>query len=97
LTAVLQQGRRRRTPRLDIAACPNSIGHPRLGVVVPRHGQSAVQRNRLRRRLREVSRRDLLPRLPALDLVVRALPAAYRCDRSDLVTDLQQWLRAQSA
>ena len=43
----------------------------------PRFDHTAVARNRLRRRVREILRRDLLSRLPSVDLVVRAKRAAY--------------------
>jgi ribonuclease P protein component len=36
-----------------------------------------VARNRLRRRLREILRRGILQRLPAVDIVVRAKRPAY--------------------
>lgn len=46
--------------------------------MVPRHAHSAVQRNRLRRRLREIARRLVLPVLPApTDVGVRARATAY--------------------
>ena len=66
-----------RLRHLEIAWRPNSKGHARIGIVVPRYGLSAVARNRLRRRVREILRRDLLPGLPAIDLVVRTRRAAY--------------------
>jgi ribonuclease P protein component len=44
---------------------------------VPRYKHSAVDRNRLKRRLRELVRTRLLPTLPPIDLVVRAFPSAY--------------------
>jgi len=84
-------GARRRTGRLDIYWRPNDLGHPRLGVIAPRHGQTAVARNRLRRRLREHLRRRLLPTLPSLDLVVRARFAAYAASPTELTADLDTW------
>lgn len=84
-------GARRRTRRLDIYWRPNELGHPRLGVIAPRHGRSAVARNRLRRRLREHLRRRVLPRLPPLDLVVRARFAAYAASLAELTADLDTW------
>lgn len=91
---MLHQGRGRRTPRLDLAALPNVIGHPRLGVIVPRFDQSVVARNRLRRQLRELSRRRILPGAGALDLVLRARRDAYRADHASLARDLEQWRSA---
>ncbi len=84
-------GARRRSGRLDIYWRPNDLGHPRLGVIAPRHGRTAVARNRLRRRLREHLRRRILPMLPSLDLVVRARFAAYAATPAELAADLDTW------
>ncbi len=66
-----------------------------MGIIVPRYRSSAVARNRLRRRLREILRRDLLPQLPAIDLVIRAKRTAYaapfaalRAELTDVVSAL---------
>lgn len=49
-----------------------------MAVIVPRFAHSAPERNRLRRRVREICRRAVLPVLAApLDVAVRARPAAY--------------------
>jgi ribonuclease P protein component len=93
---VFELGLRRRTPRLDLVWRPNDTNHPRLGVIVPRYGATAVARNRLRRRIREAARRDLLPNLSPIDLVVRARPAAYRSSTAQLADDLERWLRSVS-
>ena len=73
---------------LDIAWRPNTKGHARTGIVVPRFGETAVARNRLRRRMREILRRDLLGAMPAVDLVVRARHAAYTAGFPELRADL---------
>jgi len=77
LTACWEEGRRWRTPHLDLAWRPNRARHPRVGIIVPRFQFTAVARNRLRRRLREVLRREALPLLPSVDLVVRSKRSAY--------------------
>jgi ribonuclease P protein component len=66
-----------------------------MGIIVPRFQSSAVARNRLRRRLREILRRDVLPQLPPIDIVVRAKRAAYaatfavlRAELTDVVIGL---------
>lgn len=50
-------------------------------MIVPKHGHTIVARNRLRRRLREIGRLEVLPRLDALsrelDFLVRARREAY--------------------
>lgn len=50
-----------------------------MGLIVPRYKHSAVDRNRLKRRLREIVRTGMLPRIAdqPVDVVVRALPHAY--------------------
>ena len=59
-----------------ILARPNGLGHPRLGLAVSRRtARRAVQRNRLRRLVRESFRRRQAD-LPAVDLVVIAKPTA---------------------
>lgn len=44
---------------------------------MPRFGNSAVERNRVKRRLRELIRLELLPGTPPLDMLIRASKSAY--------------------
>lgn len=74
-TAVQKNGRRVSLPHLTLLARPNAFGHDRLGVIASRRLGSAVVRNRAKRRLREIFRREpvLSARRPhriGLDLVV---------------------------
>jgi len=87
LTACWEAGRRRRTEHLDLAWRHSDLGHARLGLI-PLHQSSAVARNRLRRRLREILRRDLLRNLPAVDLVIRAKRSAYTASFAVLRAEL---------
>jgi ribonuclease P protein component len=71
-------------------------------VVVPRHGHTAVRRNQLRRRIREIGRRSVLPALAEpTDTVVRARPAAYEATfdrlRLEIVAALCPSPRASSS
>lgn len=64
----------------------------RVGLVVPRYKHTAVARNRLKRRLRELSRLHLLPTdLPA-DVVVRIRPEAYAATFEALAADIARAL-----
>lgn len=72
----------------------NTTGHPRLGLIVPRYQSTAVARNRLRRRLREIWRRDLQDTLPAWDTVVRARREAYSASFAALRGQLVRWQAA---
>jgi ribonuclease P protein component len=71
----------------------NTTGHARMGLIVPKFQSTAVARNRLRRRLREVWRRELQPHQPACDLVIRARREAYAAAFEELQRDLLTWRR----
>jgi ribonuclease P protein component len=60
----------------------------RVGLIVPRHRQSAVARNRLKRRLRELVRLQLLPSRLPFDVVVRARAESYDSTFEQLSTDI---------
>jgi ribonuclease P protein component len=90
----LTKGRRRRLEHLDLIWMDNSTGHPRIGLIVPRHQSSAVARNRLRRRLRELWRGEIQPRQPAFDLVIRARREAYGASFDALRAQLLAWRQA---
>ncbi len=72
----------------------NLTGHPRMGLIVPRYQFSAVARNRLRRRLREIWRREVQQHQPAGDLVIRARREAYGAAFPALREDMLAWRRA---
>ena len=72
----------------------NLTGHPRMGLIVPRYQSTAVARNRLRRRLREIWRNELQQHQPAWDLIIRARREAYAAAFAALRNDLLGWRRA---
>lgn len=70
---VFAENQRARTDSLLILARPNELGHARLGMVISKRMlPRAVDRNRVRRCVRETFR-QLLPQLPACDFVVRLI------------------------
>jgi ribonuclease P protein component len=81
IRVLLRQGTRKKTSHLDVFFLSSSEQAPRVGIVVPKHHRSVVERNRLKRRLREISRRELLPRFREeglhVDLLIRARSEAY--------------------
>jgi ribonuclease P protein component len=94
IRTLLGSGARRRGPNLEVFTAASAGGVPRFGTVVPRFGNSVVERNLLRRRLREIGRTELLPRLrqqgcPA-DVLVRARPPAYEASFSELGSELSR-------
>jgi ribonuclease P protein component len=88
---TLRAGRRRRLAHLDVIWTVNAAGHPRMGLVVPRFRSSAVARNRLRRRLREIWRRELQGRQPGWDLLIRVRREAYEASYEALQAQLIAW------
>lgn len=62
----------------------------RVGIVVPKFGRSAVERNRVKRRLRELVRRELLRDSWSLDLVVNASATSYERTFSMLREEVRQ-------
>lgn len=83
-------GKRFRTAHLEVRAVASLLGHPRIGFIVPKHKQTGVARNRLKRRLREVARTRLLPIMPSADVVVRARPEAYRASFDEIRRELER-------
>ena len=86
--ACWREGRRIRTAHLDLAWRTNRYARPRAAIIVPRYQFTAVARNRVRRRLREILRREVLATLPPVDLVVRAKRAAYQAPFAVLRAEL---------
>ena len=77
---------------LDVIWADNVAGHPRMGLIVPRFQTSAVARNRLRRRLREIWRREIQAWQPASwDLLIRARREAYGAPFQALREELLAW------
>ncbi len=59
-----------------------------MAIVVPKYGLTAVRRNRLKRRVREIVRRELLPTVTANDVLIRARRQAYDAPITALQAEL---------
>jgi ribonuclease P protein component len=90
---VKKAGRRLRTEHLEVRASDSLLSHARAAVIVGKHGHTIVERNRLRRRLRELVRVKILSVLEATDIVVRAFPSAYERSFADLSKDIDEIMR----
>ena len=77
LEAVRREGKRIRTEHLEVRAIASLLPYARVGFVVPKYKHGSVERNQLKRRLREIVRRRVLGELVPADVVIRTLPAAY--------------------
>jgi ribonuclease P protein component len=91
LRRCLTHGHRRRLQHLDMIWMDNQSGHPRMGLIVPKFQASAVARNRLRRRLREVWRREIQAHQTSGDVVIRARREAYGAGFDALRSQLLAW------
>ncbi len=96
---LFRRGKRSRTPHLDVLFSDSPASFSRVGVVVPRYGNSAVRRNRVKRRLKEALRREVLPRLDdssaRIDLMVRARREAYDTSYARLSGELVEWVETR--
>jgi ribonuclease P protein component len=73
---------------LDLRRLESQGTHARVAVVVAKFGFSAVERNKLKRRLRELVRIRMLPVLAPMDLLVRARREAYNATFEALRDDV---------
>ena len=73
---------------LDVRRLESAVGHVRVAIVVPKYGHTAVSRNRLKRRLRELTRQTVLGRPTSCDLLLRARREAYVATFDELRADV---------
>ncbi|HET9949948.1 MAG TPA: ribonuclease P protein component [Longimicrobiales bacterium] len=98
IRGLLEQGARRRTRSLEVFCAAAPAGRSRIGLIVPRHGRRVVDRNLLKRRLREIARREILPALDArgrpTDVLIRARGRAYAEDFEALAREVREAVEA---
>lgn len=80
---IFAEGRRVSCPEFQLVMRPNDVGESRLGLAVGRSVGDAVARNRVKRRLREIFRRNLdaVPSGTDVVVVARSPAAAARFAR----------------
>lgn len=83
------------TAHLDIRARSSGLANARVGLIVPKYKHDVVARNRLRRRLRELIRLELLPHLTKGDALIRAKSDAYGVSFASLrseIGSIRDWI-----
>jgi ribonuclease P protein component len=98
ILAVLRRGKRSGTAHLDVYHSSSPVSLLRVGWVVPKLGHNSVERNLVKRRIREILRQDVCPMLMrhsvVADVLVRARRNAYGAAYGDLRTELVDWAEA---
>lgn len=85
---VKRTGKRVKTGLLDVRVAASPSLCARVGVIVPKYRRQIVERNKLRRRLREIIRTRMLPVMAVRDVLIRALPQAYTASFDELTRDV---------
>ena len=96
ILAVLRRGKRSGTPHLDVYHSFSPASHLRVGWIVPKAGHDSVERNLVKRRIREILRQDIIPLMAACpsaptEILVRAKRSAYGTPYGDLRSELLAW------
>lgn len=92
---MYREGRVLSGPLVTVRLRPNGLATFRFAVVAGKRVGTAVVRNRVRRRLREIARQ--LPIRPGVDLVFGARPAAATATFGELTTAVIDLLRRAKA
>ena len=77
----------------SVHALPNTVGRARLGLSVSKKVGTAVKRNGVRRRLREIFRSSSEGLPNSMDLVISARPAAAEASFEELNEEFVRSLR----
>jgi ribonuclease P protein component len=77
------------TRLIDAKRLDSPVGHVRVAIVVPKFSFTIVRRNKLKRRLRELTRLHVLPRDCSCDLVIRARRETYDATFDGLRDEIQ--------
>ena len=86
--AVYREGRRRSSREFTIFVRPNGLQSSRFGWSIKKALGSAVRRNRIRRRLREILRLHRQEIAPGWDIVIHPRSSAATADFSALTQEL---------
>jgi ribonuclease P protein component len=92
LARLAESGRTRTHPLLVVHFVPNALDHDRFAISTSRRLGGAVQRNRVRRRVREVLRRRPEVAGDGWDILIVARPASLEAPFDELRSALERLL-----
>jgi ribonuclease P protein component len=85
---VYERGAKKVTRSFVLFALPNGLGYSRFGLTTPRKLGKAHERNRIKRRIREILRTTVAHIPKGFDFVVNPRPSANDRDFSELRSEL---------
>lgn len=89
-----REGKWTRGTLFDLIVAVGCGERSRIGLIIPRYSHRIVDRNRLKRRVREVARRFLLPSLEGKsDIIVKARREAYEAEYAAVKKELEELSR----
>jgi len=86
-------GKSNASPLLVLAFLQNNLDHSRFGFVASKRLGNAVQRNKIKRRMREAVRLRMLHIKPGVDIVFIARKYAITASYTELAQSLEQLLK----
>jgi ribonuclease P protein component len=86
---IIREGTRYQSRHFRVYRSPNGLSHARLGIAVGKHVGSAVQRNRVKRLIREFFRLSKKGLPSSCDFVIVAREGAARLDLRQVCEELQ--------
>jgi ribonuclease P protein component len=95
--AVYREGRKRSSREFAVFLRANGLAHSRFGWSIKKALGTAVRRNRIRRRLREIVRLHRSEVAPGWDIVIHPRGSAAAADFTALVIELMKLLPRDKA
>ncbi len=92
LGRLAESGRTKAHPLLVVHFVPNALDHDRFAISTGRRLGGAVERNRVRRRLREMLRRSQNQGDQGWDVLIVARPASLQASYDELRSALERLL-----
>ncbi len=92
ISAVLQSGKQWHCPPITVVYLNNRLCYNRCAVIVPKIAGSAVERNRIKRAVRENFRASIIKTAPHRDILIKICPQRNQTISNQAIEGaLKQW------